>query len=163
MTSPLFASGSNFPCKGYHSALNTPQGRVVANCKAGQPYTVNLEGSATHGSGSYQLSLSYDKGQTWKVIQSFIGGCPLTPNWRFVVPADAPTGKALFAWSWFNRIGNREMYMNCAHVTIESSKPPAGGASFPWSKRHNMFVANVNNGCGTLEMADVVFPEPGRT
>ncbi|KAG6095493.1 hypothetical protein E4U30_002429 [Claviceps sp. LM220 group G6] len=161
MTSPLFASGANFPCKGYHSVLNTPQGRSVANWKTGQPYTVTLEGSATHDGGSCQLSLSYDKGQTWKVIQSFIGGCPLTPNWPFVVPADAPTGEALFAWSWFNRIGNREMYMNCAHVTIESSKPPTGGASFPWSKRPNVFVANVNNGCRTLEMADVVFPEPG--
>lgn len=28
----------------------------------------------------------------------------------FTLPAEAPSGQALFAWNWFNRVGNREMY-----------------------------------------------------
>ncbi|KAJ3495381.1 hypothetical protein NLG97_g3435 [Lecanicillium saksenae] len=68
----------------------------------------------------------------------------------------------LFAWSWFNKIGNREMYMNCAHVTI------AGGRSLakrspadPFGSRPSMFAANVGRGCGTTEGCDLKFPKPG--
>jgi hypothetical protein len=34
-------------------------------------------------------------------------------------------------------------------------------SAVPFSSRPNMFVANVNNGCSTVEMFDVVFPDPG--
>lgn len=162
MTNPLAASGSNYPCKGYHSLLNTPQGRSVATWSAGGTYNFSLVGSATHNGGSCQASLSYDQGRTWKVVHSYIGGCPLTPTWPLTLPNDAPSGEALFAWSWFNQIGNREMYMNCAHVTIQGrqqrrKRSPAD----PFNSRPNIFVANVGNGCGTLEGADVLFPKPG--
>ncbi|EHK43392.1 hypothetical protein TRIATDRAFT_85794 [Trichoderma atroviride IMI 206040] len=30
------------------------------------------------------------------------------------LPNDTPAGDALFAWTRFNKIGNRERYMNCA-------------------------------------------------
>ena len=29
---------------------------------------------------------------------------------QFELPQEAPNGKALFAWGWFNQLGNREMY-----------------------------------------------------
>lgn len=166
MTSPLEASGANFPCKGYHKLYDTPQGVSVANFNPGGTYTFSLVGSATHNGGSCQVSLSYDKGNTWKTIHSYIGNCPLKADWNFTFPNDTPSGDAIFAWTWFNNIGNREMYMNCAHVTIGNkvagrSEVEERSPSDPYNSRPAMFVANVGNGCGTLEGADVDFPRPG--
>ncbi|KAK0390505.1 hypothetical protein NLU13_0009 [Sarocladium strictum] len=162
MIDPLRADGSNFPCKGYHSVAGSPQGQSVVTWEAGQGYNLSVAGTAVHDGGSCQASLSYDGGQNWKVIQSFHGGCPLRRDWAFTVPGDAPTGDALFAWTWFNKIGNREMYMNCAKVTI--SKPRSNSSSnnaLPFSQRPNIFTANINNGCSTVEGYEVVFPNPG--
>lgn len=54
--------------------------------------------------------------------------------------------------------GNREMYQNCALVTI------AGGGSGLNDKKAfpPPFVANVGNGCATIEGQNVVFPSPGK-
>ncbi|KAE8377721.1 hypothetical protein BDV26DRAFT_263030 [Aspergillus bertholletiae] len=155
MTSPLLASGSNFPCKGYHQ--NTPW-RATAEYQAGGSYNVTLAGSATHGGGSCQLSLSYDGGQTFKVIKSIVGGCPLQSSYDFQLPGDVANGQALFAWSWFNLIGNREMYMNCADIEISGGS--GSQASFE-SSYPDMFVANVGNGCATGEGKQTVFAHPG--
>ncbi|KAK2809323.1 hypothetical protein FQN50_003965 [Emmonsiellopsis sp. PD_5] len=125
-TSPLLADGSNFPCKGYH--LDNPTSGPVATYAAGSTNTLKLTGTATHGGGSCQLSLSYDNGKTFKVIKSIIGGCPSDKKeYEFMVPESAPEGNALFAWTWFNLVGNREMYMNCARVRIEGGAGPAKG------------------------------------
>jgi len=177
MTNPLSSSGSDFPCKGYHKLLDTPQGRSVANWTPGQSITFNLAGSATHNGGSCQASLSYDRGATWTAIHSYIGNCPLRPNWSFVLPSDVPKGSALFAWSWWNQVGNREMYMNCAHVTIgggrtleaeseeaeveEQDEEIVARDVSTFAARPPMFVANVGNGCSTLEGSDVLIPNPG--
>ena len=118
IASPLSASGSNFPCKGYH---NDPDQLPSAHYTAGSTYNVTLLGEATHGGGSCQLSLSYDKGQTFRVIKSMIGGCPKTLTYDFTVPSYAPSGEALFAWTWQNKVGNREFYMDCAVVQIDSA------------------------------------------
>jgi hypothetical protein len=75
---------------------------------------------------------------------------------EFTVPADAPAGEALFAWTWFNQVGNREMYMNCATVTITGGSGGAGLSALP-----DMFVANVGNGCATAEGSPVDIPNPG--
>jgi hypothetical protein len=70
------------------------------------------------------------------------------------IPSEAPNGEALFAWSWFNQLGNREMYQNCAVVTITNGGSGLTGPA--------PFVANVGvNGCTTVEGVDVVFPDPG--
>lgn len=103
-TSPLAADGSNYPCKGYQ---NQRPIRTTASFTAGQQYNITLSGSATHGGGSCQLSLSYDNGKTFRVIKSIIGGCPLTPSYDFTVPSYTPNGNALLAWTWMNEIGNR--------------------------------------------------------
>ncbi|CEJ81804.1 hypothetical protein VHEMI01914 [[Torrubiella] hemipterigena] len=181
MTSPLEASGANFPCKGYHSLYDTPQGRAVATWSPGQTVNFTLTGSATHNGGSCQASFSYDRGKTWTVVHSYIGQCPLKSTWSLTLPNDTPAGDALFAWSWFNNLGNREMYMNCAHVVIKGgvtneARAPAetlpgnnGNAgqtvprspSDPYRSRPAMFVANVGNGCGTVETYDLDFPQPG--
>jgi hypothetical protein len=116
-TNPLQSSGSDYPCKGY--ANDTFQSQ--ASYSPGKSYELELDGSAVHGGGSCQLALTYDRGETFKVIESMLGECPISKNYTFQIPPDAPTGDALLAWTWFNKVGNREMYMNCAMVTIGGS------------------------------------------
>lgn len=166
MTSPLSASGSDFPCKGYHKLVGTPQGQSVVTWTPGQTYSMTITGGTPHNGGSCQASLSFDGGNSWKTIHSYIGNCPVMgdSSYSFALPNDTPAGNALFAWTWFNQVGNREMYMNCAAVTIgRGSKKfrKARGASNPISSRPNMFVANVGNGCSTVEGKDLLFPKPG--
>ncbi|KAG5939872.1 hypothetical protein E4U59_002851 [Claviceps monticola] len=163
MVSPLEASGANFPCKGHLSVLGTPQGQSVADWTPGQQQNMTITGSATHNGGSCQASLSFDSGKTWKVIHSWIGNCPLhgDSTFKFTVPSDTPSGPALFAWSWFNQIGNREMYMNCASITIAGGGKKLRRGTQALQGRPDMFVANVGNGCGTVEGRDLLFPNPG--
>ncbi|KLJ05980.1 DNA-directed RNA polymerase [Blastomyces silverae] len=154
MTSPLLADGSNFPCKGYH---HDSASKPSATYKAGGSGDVKLEGTATHGGGSCQISLSYDQGNTFRVIESIIGGCPLNKQYGFKIPSNAPSGEALLAWTWFNKIGNREMYMNCAPVVIEGGS----GDRAAFDKLPEIYIANVGNGKTTVEGEDVKFPNPG--
>ncbi|KAJ5559123.1 hypothetical protein N7535_009013 [Penicillium sp. DV-2018c] len=116
-TNPLSSSGSDYPCKGYAN----DDFEAVATWAPGSSQEMQLEGSATHDGGSCQLALTYDQGKTFKVIQSIEGDCPIAKKYKFEVPSDAPAGDALFAWTWFNKVGNREMYMNCAMVSIGGS------------------------------------------
>ena len=162
MTNPLDKSGNDFPCKGFLNLLGTDQGQSVVTYQPGQSYQMTITGGTIHAGGSCQISLSHDKGSTWTVIHSYIGNCPAATgdtNYDFTVPADTPGGEAVFAWTWFNNLGNREMYMNCASVTIGGSATKAKRASF--DDRPDMFVANVGNGCTTVETKDVDFPNPG--
>lgn len=122
-TSSLLPSGADFPCKGYASDPFDP----VATYQVGKEYTIHLTGGEPHGGGSCQISLSYDQGEKFSVIKSIIGSCPLAGEYRFVVPTDAPAGEALLAWTWFNRLGYREMYMNCAQVIIERESETGDG------------------------------------
>lgn len=163
MTAPLDASGSNFPCKGYHSLFGTAEGAATATFTAGGTFNMTIAGGAFHNGGSCQASLSFDKGKTWKVIHSYIGNCPLSSggSFDFTIPSDTPAGEAIFAWTWFNKTGNREMYMNCAAVNITGSSAKRANAL---SSLPDMFVANVGsagNGCAVTQEADVMFPNPG--
>ncbi|KAG5937240.1 hypothetical protein E4U53_000045 [Claviceps sorghi] len=166
MTSPLHADGSNFPCKNHQRVLGTPQGQPVAQWIPGKSYSMTITGGAAHDGGSCQASLSFDKGASWKVIHSYIGNCPIQgeSSYGFTLPGDTPSGTALFAWTWFNKIGNREMYMNCAVIDIVGSgkkQKKKRGTAASLAARPAMFVANVGNGCGTVEGRDVMFPNPG--
>ncbi|KNE56991.1 hypothetical protein AMAG_02754 [Allomyces macrogynus ATCC 38327] len=107
-----------FPCKGY-----APQASVKT-VQAGSSLAVTVSGGATHGGGHCFFSLSYD-GQTFVTLDS-------------IIRTSAPAGKATFAWSWINAIGNREYYMNCADITIEN--PAGGGGALAGPK---LFVANL--------------------
>lgn len=175
INSPLNPDGSNFPCKGYHLdvAANKPGSESVADWAPGSTQKVTFgPGGAPHAGGSCQVSLSVDGGETFKVVRSFMGGCPavadnngeasLVPELPFTVPKDTPAGSAIFSWSWQNRVGNREMYMNCAHVTITSEG--AGSEELAFDQRPDVFKANlgtVSDGCTTEEGTDVEYPEPG--
>ncbi|KAF2803618.1 uncharacterized protein BDZ99DRAFT_399630, partial [Mytilinidion resinicola] len=163
MISPLDPSGDDYACKGYQ--YNTPW-RPTASYNPGETYNITLAGEATHGGGSCQISLSYDNGVTFKVIKSIIGGCPIALTYGFTIPTTAPSGQALLAWTWFNHEGNREMYMNCAVVDIAGNGRPKSrrAANAALARLPNVYVANLAdiNSCKTVEMHDVVFPDPGK-
>ncbi|OBT56674.1 hypothetical protein VE04_03815 [Pseudogymnoascus sp. 24MN13] len=144
----------------YLPDLGTPQGASVATWVAGSSQKFTVVGSITHKGGSCQASLSTDGGITFTVIHSYIGNCPLVSDFPFTVPSDTPTGPAVFSWTWFNTVGNREMYMNCASVTI-SAGSGSGPVDISFSSRPDAFVANVGKGCSTLESIDLEFPDPG--
>ncbi|KAJ4318908.1 hypothetical protein N0V84_006626 [Fusarium piperis] len=161
MTNPLLNDGSDFPCKGYHLQLSTSLGEPVLHLKGGNSYWMSFTGGSSQGGGSCQISLSVDGGSTFYVLHSYIGNCPATSGNNtlpFRVPADVPlTERALFAWTWFNKLGNREMYMNCASVTTVHT----GEDKVSLFDRPRMFVANIGNGCTTEDSEDVRFPDPG--
>ena len=162
MTSPLNADGTNFPCKGYQ---NDRPFQSVATYTAGSSYNISLAGSATHGGGSCQISLSYDNGATFRVIKSIIGGCPLSSTYDFKVPSYAPSGNALLSWTWQNHEGNREFYQNCAQVSVQSSPSRRlKRQSFnSFDSLPFIWKANLDgvNDCATTEGNDPVYPNPG--
>ncbi|KAE9364125.1 lytic polysaccharide monooxygenase [Stipitochalara longipes BDJ] len=192
--SPLAADGSDFPCK-QRTGVYAAEG--ASNTMAlGSTQTVSFIGSAVHGGGSCQFSVTYDqtptKSSSFKVIHSIEGGCPMkgvTGNngdsasqadpdtYSFTVPTSLPTGTATFAWTWFNKVGNREMYMNCAPVTITAAAGKRSAEDEELLTRNatmlmerdqtafnalpDMFTANIGNGCGTVDSTDVLFPNAG--
>ncbi|KAK3079458.1 hypothetical protein LTS18_004816 [Coniosporium uncinatum] len=169
ITSPLNPDGSNYPCKGYQ---NDPSRHTTATYVAGQRYNVTIAGGASHTGGSCQISISYDNGETFKVLKSIIGGCPTDgSSYDFTVPSYADQGEALLAWTWLNREGNREFYMDCAQVEITSetsssrrkSRTKREDAYTSISDHPNVCVANLDsvNECTTPEGSDPVYPHPG--
>jgi hypothetical protein len=82
----------------------------VKSISAGSTLAYSVGGTATHGGGSCQISMSYDFGVSWNVIHSIIGGCMNEGlDLSVEIPSEAPSGEALFSWSWFNHLGNREV------------------------------------------------------
>ncbi|KAK3497385.1 uncharacterized protein B0T23DRAFT_451665 [Neurospora hispaniola] len=95
-------------------------------------------------------------------------GVDCTREFLIPIPDFLPQGKATFAWTWFNKLGQREMYMNCAPVEITGGQPsPEKYESLP-----NIFIANIPkqkgipgyDGCVTGGgAANVVnIPNPGK-
>jgi hypothetical protein len=175
--SPLAANGSDFPCKLRLSAFEAPSRETII--AVGETHTLAFEGSATHGGGSCQASLTSgrepSKDSERKVIKSFQGGCladvagnlaggptaaiPVTLD--FTIPKGIDHGQYTLAWTWFNLLGNREMYLNCAPITIRGciNKSSTEGVQRRSSAFPPMFIANINN-CSTTEAVDLRFPRP---
>ena len=133
------------------------------------------------------------KDSVFKVIKSIEGGCPSTnpgnvgpatgtgaDEFEYTIPEEVQAGRNYtLAWTWFNKIGEREMYMNCAPISVpkvgkrgvvdkrgevEEEKEEEDGvvvekressmASLP-----DMFRANigaVGNGCSTAPSGTVL-------
>lgn len=194
-TSPLNGEGINFPCQaGDRTDWDEAEG-ASNPMKIGESNLLNFTGSAVHGGGSCQLSVTYDfpppaDKSKWKVIHSFVGSCPAQAagnletlsitdaqgrpesalctgsetteclkQFYFDLPDGLKNGNATLAWTWFNKLGNREMYMNCAPITI------TGGSDNDtlYDSLPEVFVANIPGECTTETTGGVIsFPNPGQ-
>ncbi|KAL7274946.1 hypothetical protein RUND412_002122 [Rhizina undulata] len=167
---PLQADGSNYPCQGVAPEAS------VATYEPGSMQNLGLIGTAVHSGGSGQMSITYDttptKESKFRVMDSWEGGHPIRvdgnllpadasyvlPIIQFKVPENLPAGKAVVAWTWFNKSGNREMYMKCATVTIGGSETSTAA----FEALPEMFRANSGNGCEVPEDVDAIkFKNPG--
>lgn len=167
-TAPMMASGSDFPCK--RGASQGYAAKAVANATVGQPIQLSFHGSADHNGGSCQIVLSKDDFSSlsptskFKVIYSIMGGCPglngAENSYSIPIPSEVPSGSYTMGWTWFNKVGNREMYMNCATMAISGGK----GSDADFSSLPDMAVYNIasQNDCKTAETVDVQFPNPGK-
>ena len=127
----------------------------------------------------------------WHVIYTIIGGCPASAVGNLVstgtdpdgraegpqcknmsdkecdrqfnvpIPKGLKNGNATFAWTWFNKIGNREMYMNCAPISISD-----GGDDDSFiNGLPSIFMANIDGKpCQTAGSSGAVLniPDPGK-
>lgn len=160
-TSPLSASGSDYPCKKSSYKVTAWNKLPVSETLA-----LQFSGTAIHNGGTCQLSISMDEepnaDSTFKVIQTFEGGCPTAEGaggLTFDIPKEFPsTKRATLAWTWFNQIGNREMYMNCAPIEV------TGGSDNMdyYNSLPDMFKANIGNGITTADNHDAIMPDPGQ-
>ncbi|RAQ98985.1 lytic polysaccharide monooxygenase [Stemphylium lycopersici] len=176
-SSPL--EPADFPCKQRPGVYDVTE---MNQWNAGETQTVSFLGSAVHGGGSCQFSITTDKqpsmSSQWKVIESVVGGCPsnVTGNlpenpdgdkaatFPVTMPDNIPDGQYTFAWTWLNKVGNREFYMNCAPIQVGSSysKASTASASEALSSLPDMFVANLpSTECSTAENEDFNYPNPG--
>ncbi|OAL56646.1 hypothetical protein IQ07DRAFT_496337 [Pyrenochaeta sp. DS3sAY3a] len=153
---------AQYPCKSQNGFTVSTMNAM----KVGEKQTLELSGSAVHGGGSCQLSVTLDTEPTansvFKVIKSMEGGCPgvdsAAQSYDFELPASIPNGKATFAWTWFSKLsGLPELYMNCAPIEV------TGGASdkSAFDALPDMLVANLDDSCESVANFAVQFPDPG--
>lgn len=159
---------SDFPCKQRTGVYDITQMNKYA---VETPIELNFTGSASHGGGTCQISVTRDLKPTaqsdFRVIQTFSGGCPTSSDgggssdFTFTIPRGFPNGRATLAWTWYNKIGNREIYMNCAPLDI------SGGSSNTdvFDALPHMYVINLpttgSDYCKSTDSADVLIPDPG--
>ncbi len=159
-------NAQQYPCK---NALGYTVTKMN-NMAVGEEQTLSFTGSAVHGGGSCQLSVTTDTepnvNSKFKVIQSIEGGCPGIDgpeSFKFKIPESVPNGKATFAWTWFAKLsGGPEMYMNCAPIEV------TGGASdtSAFDALPDMLIANIGVGstasCKSPTSKSLKFPNPGQ-
>ncbi|KAK3057685.1 hypothetical protein LTR09_001869 [Extremus antarcticus] len=125
---------------------------VIYSIEGGCPSNTagNLDGSYTGPSGTYSGALSCNDPKT--------NGVDCVNEFNYTIPNGLKNGHATFAWTWYNTIGNRELYMNCISAEI------SGGDGSEMSELPSMFVANMAsiNSCPTTEQTNVKFPVPGK-
>lgn len=170
-------SYANFPCQSTSTAAFAGPTNTVS---LGAEVDLKFNGEAVHGGGSCQISITYDTEPTadsvWKVVKSFEGGCPARNtvgnlgddtsatapvpfDYNFTMPDNIPSGAGTMAWTWINKVGNREFYMNCAALELEGT----GGDASNYDALPDMFVANLAGGPDTCSVGngDFVYPAPG--
>ncbi|KNG46067.1 lytic polysaccharide monooxygenase [Stemphylium lycopersici] len=178
-SSPL--APADYPCKQRSGVYDITE---MNQWNAGETKTISFTGSAVHGGGSCQFSITTDpepsESSQWKVIQSVVGGCPSNvtgnlepsdPNghgaatFPVEMPKSIPDGQYTFAWTWLNKVGNREFYMNCAPIQVGSGSAGASTKSVAsaLSTLPDMFVANLpDTSCSTAQGEDFNYPNPGQ-
>ena len=128
LSSPI--SLPEYPCK--HTQISPKKTALTA----GSTIQVLMAGSAPHGGGICQYTLSYDN-KIFISIKDVVGPCMIDSlTYPVTIPANVPNGNAVFMWTWINRLGNREYYTNCADVVISGST----GSNF---KGPQLLVADI--------------------
>lgn len=100
------AQNSDFPCKIRSGVYDVTAMNYMT---VGKPNLLNFKGSATHGGGTCQLSISKDFNptatSTFKLIQTFEGGCPSASvgstnpeDFSFTLPEGTPSGNLSLQW-----------------------------------------------------------------
>jgi hypothetical protein len=164
-------TAAQFPCKSQLGFTVSTLNQMAV----GEKKQISFKGSAVHGGGSCQLSITTDKepnaNSKFKVIKSIEGGCPGVGAgggngqegsdagnvYDFELPDSIPSGQVTFAWTWMPKLsGAPEFYMNCAPVMV------SGGASdtSKFDELPDLFVSNINE-CKTPVGGAVKFPSPG--
>jgi len=133
--------------------------RVIYSIEEGCPTNSpgNLDGGYTGPTGTYSGSYLCNDTRT--------NGFDCVNQFNFSIPEGVANGQATLAWTWFNAVGNREMYMNCVAVDITGGEDDVSVMDeFP-----SMFVANLDAAylgdaatCATLQNQNVEFPDPGQ-
>lgn len=114
LRSPLNAQPDffTFPCKGF--GMGKPTTFFEDN-----KITITLEGTAIHGGGHCQFGISYDN-KEFIVLKTVESNCLTdTMTYSFDLPDDARKGDMVVFWTWINKLGNREYYMECADVNVK--------------------------------------------
>ena len=135
LRSPLNVSPDffTFPCKGF------PIGPSMTTFN-GNKITVTLEGTAIHGGGHCQFGISYDN-SNFIVLYTVLNSCLLdSMTYSFDLPDNAPGGKMTVFWTWVNRVGNREYYMECTDVTVNNDNSPT---KFAELKGTELLIVNL--------------------
>jgi hypothetical protein len=82
-------------------------------------------------------------------------------DFEFKIPEGVKNGQATLAWTWFNNVGNPEMYMNCVAVDITGGSDNADMSEFP-----DIFLANLGTTYGgetvRTPVQNLKFPDPGK-
>ncbi|KAH8883553.1 hypothetical protein GQ53DRAFT_663542, partial [Thozetella sp. PMI_491] len=167
---PLSAFTNPFPCQGKFGASEVTTisagGYQLVNFTGSTQHS----GGSCQFSISYDDPQVVDA-HNYKVIYTIIGGCPLQSTdgkdvggmesfgrpdglhcgndhdlncirlFNVPIPKELKNGKATFTWTWFNNVGNKEMYMNCAPVEIIG-----GSDNLDYiNALPHVFVANIAN------------------
>lgn len=128
--------------------------KVIYSIEGGCPSKTfqNLDSGPYHGGpeGDYSGALACEDPRA--------NGVDCISTFDFAIPKGVSDGHAVLAWTWFNTVGNREMYMNCVSAEI------SGGDGSEMDGFPTIFVANLAalGTCPTTESVDVEFPFPGR-
>ncbi|KAF2113544.1 hypothetical protein BDV96DRAFT_495998 [Lophiotrema nucula] len=172
---------ADYPCKQRQGVYDIVEMNYFS---AGEAELVNFNGTAVHGGGSCQFSITTDLepslSSRWAVIHSVEGNCPAVnqagnlegedPNkqgpdrYPLTIPKEVPNGQYSLAWSWINNVGGQgEFYMDCSPIVV-SGGAEANDASLDYlNKLPTMFVANLEATCrtSTIGNKDWVYPDPG--
>ncbi|TIA14011.1 hypothetical protein D6C81_06927 [Aureobasidium pullulans] len=130
--------------------------KVIYSIEGGCPTNTlaNLDGNYTGPDGPYTVALACDdpRSNNFDCINTF----------DFTIPQGVKNGQATLAWTWFNNVGNREIYMNCVAVDITGGSDDATMSEFP-----DIFLANMGPAYGDVKtdeypVQNVKFPNPGK-
>lgn len=127
---------------------------VIYSIEGGCPTNtlMNLDGTYQGPQGSYSGALACSDPQT--------NGVDCVNQFNFTIPQGVKDGHATLAWTWYNSVGNRELYMNCVSVELSGGD----GSGISRDEYPSMFVANMAsvNKCPTTAYQAVKFPYPGK-